>query len=123
FCFCNVDMKSKDNSFQGFPAAWNVGALCLYILSPAPWLSFIAITALALMTLPRMKFLNPCRVRRFMPLNIAVTTVWSLSSALLLINHPHNGPVVMGLWPAMSAYYMGICLWSTSLDWLGRLTA
>ena len=22
FCFCNVNMKSKDNYFQGFPAAW-----------------------------------------------------------------------------------------------------
>ncbi len=28
FCFCNVNMKSKDNYFQGFPAAWNVVAPC-----------------------------------------------------------------------------------------------
>nr|WP_202604603.1 MULTISPECIES: CDP-alcohol phosphatidyltransferase family protein [Pseudomonas syringae group] len=123
FCFCNVDMKSKDNYFQGFPAAWNVVALCLYILSPAPWLTFITIIALALLTMTRMKFLHPFRVRRFMPLNIAVTTVWLLASALLIINHPHNGPLVMGLWLAMSAYFLGICIWRTSLEWLGRLKA
>ena len=29
FCFCNVNMKSKDNYFVGFPAAWNVVALCM----------------------------------------------------------------------------------------------
>jgi hypothetical protein len=34
FCFCNVNMKSKDNYFVGFPAAWNVVALCLYIIGP-----------------------------------------------------------------------------------------
>ena len=33
-------MKSKDeNYFQGFPAAWNVVTLCLYIISPTPWLT------------------------------------------------------------------------------------
>ena len=37
FCFCNVNMKSKDNYFVGFPAAWNVVALCVYIIQPDAW--------------------------------------------------------------------------------------
>ncbi|MET0609966.1 MAG: CDP-alcohol phosphatidyltransferase family protein, partial [Pseudomonas caspiana] len=43
FCFCNLEMKSKDNYFQGFPAAWNVVALCLYIIQPSPWVTFLTI--------------------------------------------------------------------------------
>ncbi len=123
FCFCNLEMKSKDNYFQGFPAAWNVVALCLYIIQPSPWLTFLTIIFLALLTLTRMKFLHPFRVRRFMPINIAVTTVWLICSALLIINHPNNGPFVMGLWLAMSAYFLGICLWRTSLEYWGKWRA
>lgn len=121
FCFCNLEMKSKDNYFQGFPAAWNVVALCMYILSPSPWMSFLTIVALALLTLTRMKFLHPFRVRRFMPLNIAVTTMWLLSSGWLIVSHPHESPLVLAVWGLMSAYFLGVCVWRTSLEWLGRL--
>ncbi|MGE7956228.1 phosphatidylcholine synthase [Pseudomonas sp. NPDC089530] len=120
FCFCNVDMKSKDNYFVGFPAAWNVVALALYIIAPTPWLTLLSIGALALLTLTRMKFLHPFRVRRFMPVNIAVTAIWLLCSLSLVINHPYNGAWVMGLWLAMSAYFLGICIWRTALGRSGR---
>jgi phosphatidylcholine synthase len=113
-------MKSKDNYFQGFPAAWNVVALCLYIIAPTPWLTLLTIIGLALLTMTRMKFLHPFRVRRFMPINIAVTAVWLLCSLSLVVNHPHINPVVMGLWLAMSAYFLGICIWRTSIEWLDR---
>ena len=36
FCFCNVDMKSQDNYFVGFPAAWNIAAAYFYILDFPP---------------------------------------------------------------------------------------
>lgn len=121
FCFCNLEMKSKDNYFQGFPAAWNVVALCVYIISPASWVTLLTVFGLALLTLTRMKFLHPFRVRRLMPLNITVTTIWLVCSALLVIDHPAQSPTVMIVWSAMSAYFLGICLWRTSLEWLGKL--
>ena len=79
FCFCNVNMKSKDNYFVGFPAAWNVVVVYLYLLDFEPWVTFAVIMVLAGLTLTRMKFLHPFRVKQFMPLNIAVTMVWMLS--------------------------------------------
>lgn len=118
FCFCNVNMKSKDNYFQGFPAAWNIVTLCLYIISPTPWLTLMTIIGLALLTLTRIKFLHPFRVRRFMPINIAVTSIWLLCSLSLVVNHPYSNSMVTGLWLAMSAYFLGICAWRTSVEWL-----
>ena len=120
FCFCNVEMKSKDNYFQGFPAAWNVVALCLYILSPGPWFTLLTIIGLGLLTLTRMKFLHPFRVRRFMPINIAVTALWLLCSVSLVLTHPDDGHLVIGLWSITSAYFLGICLWRTSMEWFGK---
>ena len=123
FCFCNVEMKSKDNYFQGFPAAWNVAVLCIYIITPTPWVTFLTIIGLALLTLTRMKFLHPFRVRRFMPINIAVTTVWLLCSLVLVIKHPDNHGFFMGLWYLASAYFLGICFWRTSLEWFDKTRA
>ncbi|NBA97156.1 phosphatidylcholine synthase [Pseudomonas sp. R5(2019)] len=120
FCFCNVNMKSKDNYFQGFPAAWNVVALCFYTLSPSPWLTLLTIIGLALLTVTRVKFLHPFRVRRFMPINITVTFVWLLCSLLLVLSHPDHNPAVMATWLVMSAYFLGVCLWRTGLEWFGR---
>lgn len=120
FCFCNVNMKSKDNYFQGFPAAWNVVALCLYTLGPSPWWTLATIVLLALLTVTRMKFLHPFRVRRFMPVNIAVTAIWLLCSLSLVHDHPAINPLVLTLWLLMSAYFLGVCLWRTAADWFER---
>jgi len=117
FCFCNVDMKSKDNYFQGFPAAWNVVALCLFIIGPPSWVTLLTVIGLALLTVTRMKFLHPFRVKRFMPINIAVTSIWLLCSLSLVLNHPTLNHLVMGLWLLASAYFLGICIWRTAMEW------
>ncbi|WP_084309777.1 phosphatidylcholine synthase [Pseudomonas jinjuensis] len=117
FCFCNVNMKSQDNYFVGFPAAWNVVAVYFYVLDPHPWASLVAVLVLAALTLTRMKFLHPFRVREFMPLNIAVTFVWMLSSALLILQQPVDRPWLLGIWFVASAYFIGVCLWRTAREW------
>ncbi|MFH7422880.1 phosphatidylcholine/phosphatidylserine synthase, partial [Pseudomonas syringae pv. tagetis] len=63
FLLCIVDMYRKYNYFQGFPAGWNVVALCLYIVWPAPWLTFFTIIGLGLLTLSGLMFLLPFGVR------------------------------------------------------------
>ncbi len=123
FCFCNVNMKSKDNYFVGFPAAWNVVALCMYIISPSPWIALLTVVGLALLTVTKMKFLHPFRVRRFMAVNIAVTSIWLLCTFVLILNHPASNPVAMSLWSLMSAYFLGVCFWRTAVEWIGRTRA
>ncbi|MBD1551388.1 phosphatidylcholine synthase [Pseudomonas typographi] len=120
FCFCNVNMKSSDNYFVGFPAAWNVVALCLYILTPAPWLTFVTVIGLAILTVSPMKFLHPFRVKRFMPFNIGVTFGWLLCSLWLIVIRPALEPAPLLLWLACSAYFAGICVWRTALEWRHR---
>ena len=113
-------MKSHDNYFQGFPAAWNVVALCFYLIEPGPWLSLLSIFALALLTATRVQFLHPFRVRKWMGLNIIVTFVWLLSGALLILSHPLHSPPIMGLWLAASAYFLGVCLWRSAQEWFSK---
>jgi len=121
FCFCNVNMKSKDNYFVGFPAAWNVVALCMYILASSAWVNLVTIIGLGLLTLTQMKFLHPFRVRKFMPINIAVTAIWLLCSLSLVLNRPESNAAVLTLWWLMSAYFLLMCVWRTAVEWLGKV--
>jgi phosphatidylcholine synthase len=118
FCFCNLNMKSKDNYFIGFPAAWNVVIVYLYLLDFAPWLSFVTILVLAGLTLTKMKFLHPFRVRQFMPLNIGVTLLWMAACALLIVQYPLNQTWLLLVWGLTTAYFVAICLWRTVREWL-----
>lgn len=117
FCFCNLNMKSKDNYFVGFPAAWNVVIVYLYLLDFAPWLSLVTILVLAGLTLTKMKFLHPFRVKQFMPLNIGVTLLWMAACALLIVQYPLNQAWLLLVWGLATAYFVGICLWRTLREW------
>ncbi|CAO1668673.1 Phosphatidylcholine synthase [Halomonas sp. NYA30] len=117
FCFCNVDMKSQDNYFVGFPAAWNITAAYFYIIDLPPFITFATIVVLAILTVTKMKFLHPFRVRLFMPLNIAVTLLWCVCATSLILSSPaHTAWAVWG-WGVASVYFGGMCLWRTAQEW------
>jgi len=118
FCFCNVNMKSKDNYFVGFPAAWNVVVVYFYLLDFGPWLTFATILLLSGLTLTQMKFLHPFRVKELMPLNIAATMVWMLACAVLILQHPLHPTWLLVVWLLASAYFVGVCVWRTVREWL-----
>ncbi|MDA7085319.1 CDP-alcohol phosphatidyltransferase family protein [Pseudomonas sp. SA3-5] len=117
FCFCNLGMKSQDNYFVGFPAAWNVVVVYLYLLDFDPWLSLATIVLLAGLTLTTMKFLHPFRVKQFMPLNIAMTLVWMSACAWLIVQYPLNQTWLLAVWGLASVYFVAICLWRTAREW------
>ena len=66
-----------------------------------------------------MKFLHPFRVRQFMPLNIAVTFVWLISSGLLIVQQPADLPIPARPVVRRPAYFVGICLWRSAREWFG----
>ena len=117
YCFCNVNMKSNDNYFVGFPAVWNVVALYLYVLDLEPGVTFALITIFAVMTFTTAKFVHPFRVPHLMPMNIAMTAVWMVSSLMLVLRQPETPLVLMVPWVVSSAWFAGICAWRTVRDY------
>ncbi|MBE0398657.1 MULTISPECIES: phosphatidylcholine synthase [Halomonas] len=117
FCFCNVGMKSQDNYFVGFPAAWNIAAAYFYILDLSPFITFATIVLLAILTVTKMKFLHPFRVRLFMPFNIAITLAWCACVTSLLLSSSEHAAWALWGWGIASAYFIGMCLWRTAKEW------
>ena len=83
------------------------------MLDLEPEVTFALITIFAVMTFTTAKFVHPFRVPHLMPVNIAMTAVWMVSSLMLVLRQPENSAVLMVPWIVSSAWFAGICAWRT----------
>jgi phosphatidylcholine synthase len=74
--FCDTNMKTKDNSFSGFPGCWNMLVIVLFALSPNFWISMALVTALAVSMFLPLKFVHPVRTKRWRLVSLPVALLW-----------------------------------------------
>ncbi len=74
--FCDGNMKTKDNSFHGFPGCWNMLVLVLFALSPNFWIIIIIVAALAVAMFLPLKFIHPVRTKRWRWLSLPLSLCW-----------------------------------------------
>lgn len=74
--FCDTNMKTKDNSFSGFPGCWNMLVIVLFALSPNFWISIALVTALAVSMFLPLKFVHPVRTKRWRVISLPVALLW-----------------------------------------------
>ena len=75
--FADTRMKTKDNSFSGFPGCWNMLVLVMFALSPPWWLSLLMVTVLALAMFVPVKFIHPVRTARWRVLTLPMAIGWT----------------------------------------------
>jgi phosphatidylcholine synthase len=76
--FCDTRMKTKDNSFWGFPGCWNMLVLVLFALSPPWWVSLILVTFLAATMFAPLKFVHPVRTERWRSVTLPMALAWTV---------------------------------------------
>ncbi len=76
--FCQVDAKTDDGFFLGFPSLWNVVALYLYVLYLPGWLSLGIVIVLGLMTFVPSLYLYPSQPGSLSRLSNILGAVWTL---------------------------------------------
>lgn len=76
--FADSRMKTPDNSFAGFPAAWNMTALVLFAVTPSIAASLATIVFLAVAMFSPLKFIHPVRTRRWRALSLPVAALWTV---------------------------------------------
>jgi phosphatidylcholine synthase len=116
--FCQVQAKTDDNYFLGFPSYWNVIALYLYLLRLPPGLSLAILLFFAALTFVPARYLYPSRGggASFV---VAFGAVWAIAVAaiLWLWTGAPRALVVGSL--AFPAYYIGAS-WTVSVRrWFG----
>ncbi|MGI3186607.1 CDP-alcohol phosphatidyltransferase family protein [Nioella aestuarii] len=74
--FADTRMKTKDNSFSGFPGCWNMVVLVLFALSPNFYVILALVALFAVSMFLNLKFIHPVRTERWRPLSLPVAIGW-----------------------------------------------
>jgi len=75
--FADTRMKTKDNSFSGFPACWNMVVLVLFALKPNFELTLAIVVALAVAMFLNVKFVHPVRTDRWRAVTLPMALAWT----------------------------------------------
>ena len=100
FCYANTKMKTGDNYFLGFPAAWNIVALGLWLLDAGLIVNVVVVVILSMLTWAPIAFVHPLRVTRFRALNIICAAAWIVASGVLVALYPVADPWIVAVWLA-----------------------
>ena len=74
--FCDSKMKTKDNSFSGFPGCWNMVVIVLFALSPNFWVILTLVSLISLSMFLPLKFIHPVRTERWRYVSLPVALAW-----------------------------------------------
>ncbi len=75
--FADTRMKTKDNSFSGFPGCWNMVALVLFALAPNFWVTLCIVVVLAAAMFMPLKFIHPVRTERWRSVSLPMAFAWT----------------------------------------------
>lgn len=90
FCYANTGWKSTDHYFVGFPAAWNIVVLMLYLLGTGAMFNTAAVVVLAIATLVPLHYTHPFRVKHLMVPNLLAVTAWGAGAVWLVAAMPER---------------------------------
>ncbi|UWP92603.1 CDP-alcohol phosphatidyltransferase family protein [Aliiroseovarius crassostreae] len=75
--FADTRMKTKDNSFSGFPGCWNMLIIVLFATEPNFWLMLGLVVTLAIAMFFPLKFIHPTRTKRWRSVSLPVALAWT----------------------------------------------
>ena len=90
--FCDTRMKTKDNSFSGFPGCWNMLVLVIFALNIPWYISLVLVTFLAITMFIPLKFVHPVRTERWRTVTLPMALAWTFFAgwAALVNFHPES---------------------------------
>ena len=121
YTFANINMKTTDYYFSGWPAIWNILVLYFYILGTNLWINLIVIIILYILTFVPIKFVHPLRVKNLRNYTIFATVLWGASTLKLVTANPNinlflEEKIVMAIWILCSIYFASLCFTKSIKD-------
>jgi len=102
--FADTRMKTKDKSFSGFPACWNMVVLVLFAVQPNQWVTLGIVVALTVAMFLNLKFIHPTRTQRWNRVSLPIAFVWVIAAAWSAWTGFAAGPIAHSALIAASLY-------------------
>ncbi len=109
--FCRVDAKTDDHFFLGFPSYFNVVAFYAIVFEPGPVALAAVLAACSLLVFVPIRYVYPTRTIAFRKISLALTALWLVSYALILVEMPDPDPLVLSFSILYLFYYFGLSLY------------
>jgi phosphatidylcholine synthase len=111
FHVADLESKTDEGYFVGFPAIWNIVLLYLFALGLLPYLALAVVALFVLATFVPLLAAHPFRVVRLRPLTCLITLLW-VGAATAAIANPFPSPLcVQALLIATALYLAGLGLY------------
>jgi len=89
--FADTRMKTKDKSFAGFPACWNMVVLVLFALAPPQGVILVLVVGLTVTMFTNLKFIHPVRTERWRNVSLPVSLAWVMFAGWAALADFHEG--------------------------------
>jgi phosphatidylcholine synthase len=104
--FADTRMKTKDNSFAGFPGCWNMVVLVLFVSEPNFWIILAIVVVIAGSMFTPLVFVHPVRTKRWRSMTLPIAFAWTFFAGWAAWLNFDPGPFVITILSATSAYLL-----------------
>ncbi len=102
--FSQVNAKTDDGFFLGFPSYWNVIAIYLYLLRVPVWANVLVLVGFAILTFVPFVYLYPSQRAPFSKITNILAVCWMVLFVYVLVAQPSK--IIVWLSLLFPAYYL-----------------
>ena len=111
--FSQVDVKTADGFFLGFPSYWNITAYYLFVFHPTPWISAALIVVCSVLTFVPTPYIYATRGGPFAKTINIGSAFWFVSLGLVLFGPEEYRRAIAILSLAFPALYLALSAYVT----------
>lgn len=117
--FTQIDAKTTDHFFKGFPSYWNIAVFYLFFWKISPLANMVILLCLALFSFIPIKYVYPSRLdnltdNKYLRISMGLITVlWALATGGLLWIYPQSNDFLVAISVGYTLVYLGISLYRT----------
>ncbi len=110
--FSQIDAKTDDHFFKGFPSYWNVVVFYMFLLGSNAWLNFFIVVLFAVLVFVPIKYIYPSRTTVQPKVVMGWGLLWGASCLAMLALYPNVPGWLMAFSLAYVVYYHAISLYA-----------
>jgi phosphatidylcholine synthase len=117
--FTQVDAKTSDHFFKGFPSYWNIAVFYLFFWQMSPAANMLILLFLAVLSFVPVKYVYPSRLDYLTENHIlragmvVITILWGLATMGLLWLYPASNHLLIAISMGYCLLYIAISLYRT----------
>jgi phosphatidylcholine synthase len=108
--FCQVDAKTEDHFFRGFPSYWNIVAFYAIVFSLSPEAVGTILVVCSLLVFVPIRYVYPSRTVAFRKITMTLTALWLVCYSAILFQMPEPDPGFLLFSLLYLVYYLSLSL-------------